>query len=119
MSFAVSVIIFAEFKSIETTDAGKFPFSVATVILENPAEGGPETGLGVGLNAGVKVGRGKGVGEKVGDGEGAAVKEGIGLGFSVGEAGGTGCGFNFEIIWGFITTMIIANKSAAIIKGRR
>ncbi len=79
MSFAVSVIILAAFKSIDKTLAEKFPFSVATVIELYPAPGGPLTGgevgfvvdFGVGLAVDLAVG--VGLGELVGATVGAGV----------------------------------------------
>jgi hypothetical protein len=63
------------FKSIARTVAAKFPFSVATVIFDNPVPGGPET-------AGGEVGFG--VGTSVGIGVGVAVGSGVGLGSGLG-----------------------------------
>lgn len=92
-SFPVSVIIFAEFRSIESTLAAKLPFSVATVILLYPAPGGPLTGFGVaGLGEAVLIGVALGdadgtlVGSIVGKAVGVAVISGVGDALGNGEA---------------------------------
>jgi hypothetical protein len=80
-SLAVSVIILELFKSIARTVAAKFPFSVATVIFDNPVPGGPETvGDEVGFGVGTRVGFGVGVD----DGAGVTVGSGVGLGSGLG-----------------------------------
>jgi len=77
----VSVIILALFKSIESTLAVKFPFSVATVIVLKPAPGGPETAAIVAFGVEVVMGFGVGVAALVGImvGVGEAATLGVGV----------------------------------------
>ncbi len=83
LSLAESVITFVLLRSKERTVALKFPFSVATFIVESPLPGGPLTGesVGLGVTTGFMVGIGVGarVGNGLGDGErvGTAVGSGV------------------------------------------
>ena len=78
---AVSVITLVLPKSSESTVALKFPFSVATFIVDKPLPGGPLTGTEVGLGVvdGFTVGLvvGFGDGKSVGEGEGDGDEDGV------------------------------------------
>lgn len=99
-SFAVSVITFVEERSKDNTVAVKFPFSVATLIVESPLPGGPETGVGVGLIVGV------GVVDCVGVGVGVSV--GVGLGVDSSSTDASGIGVVGSLFSKFITPFFTA-----------
>lgn len=95
------------------TLAVKFPLSVATVILEYPFPGVPETvggagaaGLVVGFKVGLTVGCGVGVEVGVGVGVGVAVGVGLGVGSEIAACALGLLGLNIGDTFADITAML-------------